>query len=114
MKKALIAREFRNNPTRSEDIFWQKIRRRQICGLKFLRQYVIQGFIVDFYCPKLKLAIEIDGAIHLNSLEADKERMKILQKTGVIFFRVRVSMIEKDLAKAVSVLKNFIINMHQR
>jgi very-short-patch-repair endonuclease len=55
---------FRNNLTASEDIFWSRVSRKQLCNLKFRRQHGIGAFIVDFYCPEIKLVIEIDGTSH--------------------------------------------------
>lgn len=108
IKKCLLAREFRKNPTKSEYIFWQAIKERKIYGFKFLRQYVASGFILDFYCPKLKLAVEIDGKIHLTKLKYDRDRMDILEKTGIIFFRISASLVENNLDLAVKKLRDFV------
>ena len=48
----------------AEEILWSKLRRRQLGGLKFRRQYGIGIYSVDFYCPELRLAIEVDGDSH--------------------------------------------------
>ena len=56
-----ICRDFRKNPTEAEALLWESLRNRQIFKLKFRRQYPIEGFILDFYCPEVKLGIEIDG-----------------------------------------------------
>lgn len=111
MKKRFIAREFRNNPTRSEKILWEAIRRRKINNLKFLRQYVAEGYIVDFYCSKLHLAIEVDGGIHLLNIESDKQRMMVLEKTGIRFFRISAELIENELDTVIKNLENFISNL---
>ena len=55
-----IRRILRQQPIRAEKILWQKIRMKQL-GYRFRRQFGIGKFIVDFYCPKLKFAIELDG-----------------------------------------------------
>ena len=63
-------------------ILWQEIRRKQI-GVKFRRQFSIENFILDFYCPEIKLRIEIDGDSHFisnESLRKDKLRDNILFK----------------------------------
>ena len=57
--KIQLAREFRKNPTRSEEIMWNALRNRQFMNLKFRRQYLIAGYLLDFYCHELKLAIEL-------------------------------------------------------
>ena len=50
--------------TKAEVFLWTKIRRRQLLGLQFLRQKPIGRYIVDFYCPKASLVVEIDGGQH--------------------------------------------------
>jgi len=57
------ARELRRNPTISERVLWRYLRRKQL-GLRFHRQNIIRGYIVDFYCPGAKLVIELDGPKH--------------------------------------------------
>ncbi len=58
------ARTMRKNPTPAEDRLWSRLRRKQVAGLRFRRQAPIGQFIVDFYCPSMRLVIEVDGAIH--------------------------------------------------
>jgi very-short-patch-repair endonuclease len=57
-------RELRNNLTEAEKIVWNKIRSKQINGKRFRRQVSIGPYVVDFYCPELKLIVEIDGDSH--------------------------------------------------
>lgn len=78
------ARSLRKNPTEPEIILWQKVLcRNQLYGYKFLRQKPIGNFIVDFYCPKLRLVIEVDGHTHDVDSKYDKERTEQLNKIGV-------------------------------
>jgi very-short-patch-repair endonuclease len=56
------ARQLRLSPTPAEMKLWQHLRRNQIACVKFRRQQLIEGFIVDFFCHKAGLVIEIDGA----------------------------------------------------
>lgn len=58
------SRELRTQMTEAEEALWQRVRRKQICGLHFYRQKPLLSFIVDFYCPKAKLVIELDGSQH--------------------------------------------------
>jgi len=83
------ARELRNSMTDSEKRLWYLIRNRQIDGYKFRRQHPVNQFIVDFYCVELKLSIEIDGSIHLNpeQNERDEQRTKIINSLGIIELR---------------------------
>ena len=57
-------RNLRNNLTVTERILWEKIRKKRLKGYKFRRQYSIDYYVLDFYCPALKLAIEVDGEYH--------------------------------------------------
>jgi very-short-patch-repair endonuclease len=54
----------RRSPTLAERRVWRFLRGRHFLGYKFRRQYPVAGFILDFYCPELKLAIELDGSQH--------------------------------------------------
>jgi very-short-patch-repair endonuclease len=59
-----LARRLRRRATEAETRAWEALRDRRCLGLKFRRQQVVCGYIVDFYCAELRLAIEIDGTIH--------------------------------------------------
>ena len=78
---ALIAqaRYMRANPTPAEALLWSKLRKRKLGGYRFLRQRIIGPYIVDFYCAKLDLIIEIDGPIHQNQTEYDQQRTNFLE-----------------------------------
>lgn len=64
--KTYQARELRKHQTGSERKAWELLRNRRMFGLKFRRQHVVDGFILDFYCAELRMAIEIDGGVHQN------------------------------------------------
>ncbi len=89
-KKGLknIRRSLRKQEIGAEKILWQKLRNRNY-GYKFRRQHGIGDYVVDFYCPKLKLAIEIDGSTHesKDELELDAKKEKYIQSVGVILKR---------------------------
>jgi len=79
------AQKIRRNMTISEKIFWNKILKN--INFKFLRQRIIDNFIVDFYCPKLKLIIEIDGDSHFDEFSIDYERQNYIENLGFQFLR---------------------------
>ena len=81
--------ELRRNQTDAEKLFWMRIRNRQFYGMKFFRQYSTGPYILDFYCPKLKLAIELDGGQHTHedNLEYDAERSAYLKSQGIDVIR---------------------------
>ena len=83
-----IRQYLRNNMTPAEVALWKLLRERQVCGLKFRRQFGAGPYVLDFYCPELRLAIELDGAVH-DSAEAvvyDRDRTEYLMRE----FRIRV------------------------
>ena len=82
-------KELRKNQTEYEKIFWQKLRNRQLNNLKFFRQYSFGAYILDFYCPEIRLAIELDGGQHLNEENQvyDKERTLYLEANRVRVLR---------------------------
>jgi very-short-patch-repair endonuclease len=84
--ETLIKRKrLRKNQTKTEKILWKHLRRRGFSGLKFYRQYGIGPFITDFYCPKYKIAIEIDGCQHYTKrgLLYDANREKYMLRFGI-------------------------------
>lgn len=78
-------RSLRSNMTKQEVMLWQYLRRRQVCGVKFLRQKPILGYILDFYSHQIKLAIELDGSQHYYDgyIEKDKIRDINLNHNGI-------------------------------
>lgn len=83
-----FARRMRRDPTTPEQLLWEALRLKRLDGHRFRRQRVIEPYIVDFYCPQAKVAIEVDGESHLwRSLE-DRERDERLLETGVSVVRV--------------------------
>lgn len=83
-------RKLRKNMTFYERIMWLHLRKRQL-GYRFLRQYSVDHFVIDFYCPELKLAIELDGDVHNQpgQKEYDKARQGYLEKFGIKFIRIK-------------------------
>ncbi len=83
-------RQLRKDQTFCEKIMWQYLRDRRLLGVKFRRQYSVDKFVIDYYCPELKLAVELDGSIHDNpeQKEYDKQRQLYLEKFGIRFVRV--------------------------
>ncbi|MCX6792533.1 MAG: endonuclease domain-containing protein [Candidatus Falkowbacteria bacterium] len=88
--KIILAREFRSNPTKAESIMWQILKDEYLLNYKFRRQYVIAGYILDFYCQSLKLGIEVDGGIHNipKNMNADIKRQQIIKQYGVEIIRI--------------------------
>ncbi|MCB8994734.1 MAG: endonuclease domain-containing protein [Bacteroidales bacterium] len=85
----LQARELRKIMTKAEEVLWSYLRKQQLDGAIFRRQHPIDNFIVDFYCHKHKLIIEVDGGIHNKPeiSERDKNRTAELENFGLIIIR---------------------------
>ena len=92
------ARQLRQNLTDSERALWWRLRGKQLAGVQFYRQKPIGGYIVDFYAPKAKLVIEIDGSQHLETphAENDKERDEHLGRLGLTVLRFKQAGFERN------------------
>jgi len=87
-EKMEVARVLRQNQTLAEKTLWEQLRAKKLMGLKFRRQHPLKGYVVDFYCHKINLVIEIDGSIHDNNGAKDDFRQReIMVKTGASFLR---------------------------
>ena len=95
------ARDNRKAPTSSERILWNALRHRQFANHKFRRQHPVGPFILDFYCPTARLAIEIDGQIHARQSSADRDRQRALESFGIRFLRLPSQLVEQDLDQAL-------------
>ncbi len=79
------ARTLRKNMTDAERLLWSRIRRKQLKGYQFYRQRIIGDYIVDFYCPRRRLIIEVDGCQHYGKcgMAKEKERDAYLKIAGL-------------------------------
>ena len=98
------ARKLRNNATFSERILWKYLKSSQIKGYRFTRQKPIGNYIVDFYCPKLQLIIEVDGDSHNEKQEYDRKRQKELESKGLKFLRFDGYSVIKQTDSVLSVI----------
>jgi len=96
-------RLLRNNPTKEERILWEHIRNKML-GSKFRRQHRIGDYIVDFYCPRNKLVIELDGAQHFTHQGKliDKERDRTLSDWGSRILRFKNSEVTRDIKSVLN------------
>jgi very-short-patch-repair endonuclease len=75
-RKLALARSFRRHPTPAEATAWELLRGRRMLGLKFRRQQIVAGFIVDFYCASLRLVVELDGGTHDDPAHAERDALR--------------------------------------
>jgi very-short-patch-repair endonuclease len=93
-----LRRKLRRNQTPAEAIVWSKVRGNQL-GVKFRRQYSVERFVVDFYAAEVRLAIELDGAVHFTAeAEArDRAREAVIMQYGITFLRFTNREVETNL-----------------
>jgi len=70
------SRKLRKDITDTENLLWSKLRRKQLNGYQFYRQKIIGNYIVDFYCPKAKLIVELDGGQHYTNNGKQRDRIR--------------------------------------
>src|SRR3990172_7005177 len=107
-RKLQRARELLRDLTLAERRAWDLLRNRRMLGLKFRRQHVLAGFIVDFYCAELGLVLEIDDAGHTSSLQSDYDaaRTAHLESRGLRVVRIDNDAVREDAVR--SLLQNLI------
>lgn len=106
------ARELRSRmATRGERYIWKVLLSKRQTGYRFLRQRPIDYYIVDFFCPELKLIIEIDGISHLNKGEYDYKRQKKLEKLGFRIIRFQEGDVLQNIDKIDNEIRNIIYSI---
>ena len=106
-EKQQRARELRRDMTPAEKILWQELRANKL-GVHFRRQQVIAGFIVDFYCHKAGLVVEVDGDIHDLQQEEDARREKVLREMGLRIVRFGNDEVVRELSAVVGRIKQLV------
>jgi very-short-patch-repair endonuclease len=110
-----LARQLRNDATKSEVKLWSYLRRDQMHGYDFHRQKPIDEFIVDFFCNKLQLAIECDEYTHEIELgyRRDMKKTKRLNDLGIIVMRFSEQQIMNDIDTVLSAIKDYILKFEE-
>lgn len=95
--------------TEHEKIFWSHVRNRQINNKRFRRQVSIGSYIADFYCPEIKLVVEIDGGAHYNknSQEYDKYRDEFMHSLGLTVKRYTNHEVESNIQGVIEDLRRY-------
>ncbi|MBR5030645.1 MAG: DUF559 domain-containing protein [Muribaculaceae bacterium] len=105
-----LRRDLRNNSTLAEKALWNWLKCDQVEGLRFRRQFSIDKYILDFYCPKLKLSIELDGDYHHHVIQPllDFEREEFLrEKYGIHTFRFENKIVFNQPQTIITAIINF-------
>ena len=90
-----------------EVILWNQLKGKKL-GYDFHRQKPIDNYIVDFFCPKLKLIIEVDGQVHLDRGEEDIVRQSKLESLRLTVLRFKARDIMKNLNDVIEAIVNYI------
>ncbi len=100
------ARELRQQMTDAEQVLWKRLRRKQILDLPFYRQKPLADYIVDFYCAKAMLVIELDGSQHAaaDAQHYDAARTDILEAMGLRVLRFDNRQVLQELEAVIEVI----------
>ncbi|HLD36450.1 MAG TPA: DUF559 domain-containing protein [Planctomycetota bacterium] len=105
-----LARQLRKNSTVSEILLWQRLRNKKFKGYDFHRQKPISEYIVDFFCPKLNLIIEVDGITHDDNykFKKDKQRQTNLEALGFHIIRFWDDDIKKNIDAVLQIIEGWV------
>jgi very-short-patch-repair endonuclease len=106
-----LRKNLRNDSTDAERQLWKILRGKQLQGLKFRRQYGVGNYILDFYCPKIRLAIELDGGQHMDKREVDDARTAYLNSQDISVLRFWNNDISKNLEGVFQTINEAVIRL---
>jgi very-short-patch-repair endonuclease len=103
-----IAHEMRVEPTEAEKKLWKYLRKHQLHNLSFRRQHCVGQFIVDFYCAKARLVIEVDGEIHQYRDEEDIIRQEYLERQELKVMRFPNNMVLNNIDEVIKHVETYL------
>jgi very-short-patch-repair endonuclease len=112
-EKLQRAKELRREMTPAEKILWEEVRAKKL-GVRFRRQQVIQGFIVDFYCHKSALVVEVDGDVHDLQQEEDARREEVLSELGLRIVRFGNDEVVRNVSVVVGKIRELVLTQKAR
>jgi very-short-patch-repair endonuclease len=103
----------RKNSTQAENILWQALRGKKVINTKFKRQYSVDRYVLDFYCPEFKLVIELDGEVHNDKYVSDNDRVRteFLNSFNMKVLRFKNEEIFNSLEIVLNKIKSEILKM---
>jgi very-short-patch-repair endonuclease len=110
-----LAKKLRNNATKSEIILWLKLKNKQLYNYKFIRQKPVDNYILDFYCPELKLGIELDGYSHelAEVFHKDLKKEKRLNNLGIAILRFKDAQVFNDIENVIKEIEFYIFEFEK-
>ena len=102
--------QLRREETPTERMLWKRLRSKQLDGFRFRQQHGFGPYVLDFYCPKLRLCIELDGSVHDSDeqQQRDAERTMFLNQNRIKVIRFKNEEIEEDIEKVLSTIRKYI------
>ena len=99
-------RQLRKDSTHAEQILWNEIRNKKL-GHRFVRQYSLDGYVLDLYCPKSRLGIELEGGIHdrKDVKIYDRYRERYVKAFKINIIKFKNNEVENQLAKVLKTIK---------
>jgi len=99
----LTSQKLRNEMTAAESVLWSRLRKKQLAGMTFHRQKPLLGYVVDFYCAKVSLVVELDGQQHFEKEQRlyDEQRSRELQSLGIRVVRFSNRQVMEELEQVV-------------
>ena len=105
-EKVELSRSFRKTPTKAEAVLWAAVKGKKIDGYKFRRQQLILGFIVDFINADTGLIVEVDGGIHEETIEYDRERDAVFESAGFAILRLKNDFVLEQVEEAIEQIRH--------
>jgi 2-amino-4-hydroxy-6-hydroxymethyldihydropteridine diphosphokinase len=111
-EQTLLRKTLRNNATAPEALLWMKLKGKQIDGLKFRRQFGVGPYVIDFYCPELRLGIELDGEIHnrFDTEMHDNIRTAFLRENRIMLLRYKNEVVYQNVDAIIEDIRQFYRN----
>ena len=106
------AKEMRQSLTPAEEMLWEAIRSVYLREIRFRAQHAVGVWILDFYCPKLKLVIEVDGKSHESQSEYDAIRTATLESHGYHVLRFKNEEVLNDLQNVLDRIRSTTLQLY--
>ena len=109
-------RLLRKTETPTERMLWKRLRGKQLDGYRFRQQHGFGPYILDFYCPSIKLCIELDGEVHDkdDNKQKDEERTEFLKQNRIHVLRFRNEEVEQDIGNVLERIRDYIKSSDNR
>jgi len=115
-EQGAVRQKLRNAMPEAEVILWSKLKGKNISGFKFRRQHGVGKYVLDFFCPKARLAVEVDGDTHFRGKgpQKDRERERFIQLKGIKIVRFTNHDVYDNLAGVMRTIQNALSNEKEK